>query len=661
MKEIKLMNLTLNNFKGIKYFTIDLNGEDIRVFGDNSTGKTTLMDAFNWLLFNKDSNNRSDFAIKTLLNGKEINNLDHEVEASFLIDGQPLTLHKVYKEKWTKKRGAPMAEFTGHETNHHIDGVPVKKKEYTEKVDSIVKEEVFKLLTSPTFFPEQLKWQDQRATVIEVSGDVEDEDVFAYNSKLKGLPAVLNGRTIEDHKKVIAARRSEINKELTSIPVRIDEINNSLPKEAIDLPTIEKKVSVVEKKIDESTAQINNIKNGSAVIGKQNELRQIEMDLESIKRELESESVEQGFKVQTKIQEEQSNISNLNRKKDDAEHLINTHQKDISSMDEGLKKLRERWSELNVKEYTHTHENDGVCPTCSQDLPVAEIQAAKEKAVAAFNLSKSNELVEINTKGKNFNVDKENTLEQIENLNESVLSVQSHIDAKTSFVSELSDKLNSLREAVKNARQDTRYQSKLQEQLKVSDAVIELKDSAESAVVEIEKEVAQLRAQRNELNEQVAQQAQVKSSNKRIGELEEKQKELAAEFEKLEGELFLTEEFTRSKVELLTEKINAKFKHARFKLFDTQINGGITEVCEVTYLGVPYSSGLNSAARINVGLDICSTLQKHYGIKVPIWIDNSESVVELLDIDTQMISLSVSGKDKQLRIEKQSDKEVGAA
>ncbi|MHC8425130.1 hypothetical protein ACUZ22_02350 [Bacillus velezensis] len=134
-------------------------------------------------------------------------------------------------------------------------------------------------------------------------------------------------------------------------------------------------------------------------------------------------------------------------------------------------------------------------------------------------------------------------------------------------------------------------------------------------------------------------------------QLEEEQKGLAEEYEGLQHQLYLTEEFVRTKVDLLEEKINNKFKFARFKLFKSQINGGLEETCETLYEGIPYSSGLNNAARINVGLDIINTLNEHYGISAPIFVDNSEAVTKLIDTNSQILSLIVSEKDKQLRIE----------
>lgn len=658
MKTIKLMNLTLRNFKGIKEFELVLSGGDVRIHGDNATGKTTLYDSFLWLLFGKDSNNRADFAIKTLdEDGNEINNLEHEVEAKFNVDGQQLALRKVYKEKYTKKRGQVTAEFTGHETYHYIDDVPAKKKEYEDKIKSLVDEEVFKLITSPTFFNESLKWQDRRKALIEILGDVGFEDVLAYNSDLKELSTILQNRTVEDHKKVIAERRKAINKELDMVPVRIDELRKSTP-DALDVSSIETEVAAVEKQLDEHATQINNIKNGSAIVDLEALVKTFEFELKQIQNELESEATEKGFQVQTKIQEEESNLAILQRKKDDAVHKVNVLEKDVIRFNEKLVELRERWSDINNRQH-HDHTGDGVCPTCNQSLPEEEVEAAKEKELAAFNLDKANQLEGINNLGKSITEDKTQTLEQIEGLKERVSAFGPQIESKEKAIEKLKVELESLRNQIKDARQDERYISKTKEIEEANEQIVSLKANAKLAVLDVEKEVDVLRAKRTELNSKLAQQAQIKTNQKRIAELEERQKELAVEFEQLEKELFLTEEFTRSKVELLEERINSKFKFARFKLFANQINGGLTEVCETTVNGVPYGSGLNNAARINVGIDIINTLTEHYGIQAPIFVDNAEAVTQLIDTDSQLISLVVSEQDKQLRIEKQVDEAEG--
>lgn len=660
MKTIKLLNLSAGNFKGLRELALDFSDDNTKIYGHNGTGKTSVQDAFLWNLFGKDSNNRADFAIKTLdEDGKEIPNLEHVVEASYDIDGQPLTLKKVFKEKYTKRRGQVTAEFTGHETNHYIDGVPVKKKEYEEKVSSIVDENIFKLITSPTYFNESLKWQDRRKVLLEILGDIDMQDVIEYNNALKELPTILQNRTVEDHKKVVAEKRKEINKELEMIPVRIDELTNSMPDE-IDVSSIESEVATIEKQLDDFATQINNVKNGSAVNEKQNLLRQIELDLKEIQNELESEATEKGYQVQAKIQEEQGNLSVLQRKKDDAKHEVERTHREVIDIDNKLVKLRKDWANVNERQFEQTHQ-ESTCPTCNQDLPAEQVKVAHEKALYEFNLSKSNDLEIINANGKDLSVKKAELEGGMQTLIEDAESFKSQIESKEKAIKKLKVELESLRNQIKDARQDERYVSKVKEQESTKEEIKALQGNAQEAITGLENEVSALRTKRAKLNEEIAKQAQIKANEKRIAELEERQKELATEFEQLEKELFLTEQFTKSKVELLEERINSKFKYARFKLFDTQINGGLQEVCETTVNGVPYGSGLNDAAKINVGLDICQTLQEHYGIKAPVWIDNSESVVDLLDIDTQMISLIVSGEDKELRVETQVDEAEGVA
>ena len=659
MKTIKLTQLNLRNFKGIKEFHLDLANGNAKIYGDNATGKTSIYDSFLWLLFNKDSNNRADFAIKTLdENGKEINNLEHEVEASFEVDGQPLTLKKIYKEKYTKKRGQATAEFTGHETNHYIDDVPVKKKEYEDKIKSLVDEEVFKLITSPTYFNEALKWQDRRKTLLEICGDIELDDVVKANNKLIDLPTILQNRTVEDHKKVIAERRKSINKELDMIPVRIDEIEKSTP-EQVDAAALEVELKAVEGQLDEKATEINNIKNGAAIVDKEALAKQLELELQQLQNELEAEAREEGYKVQARLQEESSNLSILKRKSDDLGFQIEIKNKDVQVFDEKLVELREQWAVVNAEEYEHKH-GEGVCPTCNQDLPAEQIEEAEQKAIAEFNANKSKRIEEVNEKGKQISEDKKEALEAIDNLKKEFDALDPQIKEKEKLIKKLEEKLQVQREAIKEARDSQQYLTNKLEIEETKKEIESLKENAQQAVVGVEKEVEALRIKRNELNSQLAQQAQIEANAKRVTELEQQQKDLAEEFEKLEHELFLTEEFTRLKVELLEERINSKFKFARFKLFEEQINGGLKEVCETTMNGVPYGSGLNNAAKINVGLDIINTLTAHYGIQAPIFVDNAEAVTQLIDTDSQLISLVVSEPDKELRIEveKQSESEV---
>ncbi|KIO60201.1 hypothetical protein B4065_0127 [Caldibacillus thermoamylovorans] len=651
MKEIRLLELNLKNFKGIKSFSLKANGNNVRVFGDNATGKTTLFDSFVWLLFDKDSNNRKDFSIKTLdKSGRVIHNLDHEVEAVFLVDGKTLTLKKVFSEKWTKKRGAAVSEFTGHTTDYFIDGVPAKKKEYDQLISSLISEDVFKLLTSPSYFNEQLKWQDRRKVLLEVCGDITDEEVIASNKELEQLLDVLNGRTIENHRKVIAARRKEINDQLEKIPVRIDEINHNLPDLSnLDKSALEAQISQINAEIDEKQDLISNIRNGAAITQKQKQIQEIEIELLQIKQQHEAGSKDELYKLKARIQEEESNISLLDSKAKNIQMQISYNEKNIQQIEAQLEVWRTDWSQINSQEFTH--DELCACPTCGQDLPEDQVIAAREKALAQFNLEKSKKLEEITNKGKNGAVQKQKLLNDNEKLLKEIDKLKAEVAKKQEAISKFETQLQAVKSTIIDITENPLYVAKLQEKQQLQKEIGELQLSANESIQSVQMEILELKQQRDQLNADLGKFSILKQTEQRIQELEMQERELAAEFEKLEHELFLTEEFIRAKVNLLEEKINSKFKYARFKLFDQQINGGLQEVCVTTFDGVPYDSGLNNAAKINVGLDIIATLSEHYGFKAPIFVDNAEAVTKLLDIDTQVISLVVSEKDKQLRVE----------
>ena len=650
--KIKLLNLKLVNFKGVKEFELQADGEDIKVFGDNATGKTTVFDSFVWLLFGKDSQNSTQFEIKTLRDGKPIHKLNHEVEATLLVDGQELTLKKVFKEKWTKKRGSVAESFSGHTTDYYIDGVPSKKKEYEGKISEIVDEEVFKLLTNPAYFNEQLKWQDRRKTLLEIAGDVTDEEVIASNESLAKLTEILGNRSIDDHKKVIASKRKEINQELERIPIRIDEINRNLPDvNGLDKQTIETKLNDLSKQIDAKNDEINSIKNGSEVNEIKKQISDIELQIANVHNEHTQNEQQELFKLKTRLQEEESNLIVLRNDLKAKEQQKQINESRIKDFEKQMNELRNKWMEVNGEEFDH--ESNCTCPTCKQDLPVEQIEEVKQR----FNLNKANELESINEKG----IELKNKVDELKQINE---RIQSEIDKTTEIGKEKAKEVEQLKGKIEKAEsevtpvEENEQYIKLQEEKEALEQKIEvLQQSVDESVQKVQQEVTLLKEQQNALQMDLSKLQQSEQSLERISELEAQERQLAQEFEELEHQLYLTEEFIRTKVDLLEEKINSKFKYARFKLFEQQINGGLKEVCETTYEGVPYSGGLNNAARINVGLDIINTLSRHYGVSAPIFVDNAESVTSLIDIDAQVISLIVSAGDKELRVETENQNE----
>jgi DNA repair exonuclease SbcCD ATPase subunit len=654
MKEIKLINLKLQNFKGVKSFELNADGQDIKIFGENGTGKTTLFDAFVWLLFDKDSQNQKDFGIKTLVDGEVQHNLNHEVEATLSVDGVDLTLKKVYAEKWTKKRGSATAEHTGHTTDHFVNGVPCNKTEFTKKIAEIVSEDVFKLLTSPSYFNEQLHWTKRRDLLLEIAGDISNDDVLATDEKLKVLKEQLTKHSIDDLKKMIASKRKEINKQLDDIPIRIDEISrNKSDTGVLKKGDINTQIEQLNNDIELKTDNLNDLRNGSEVNKIKKELSDIELKLSQVKNRHEQDNLADVYKLKSRLQEEQSNLSILKSKATNEMQRATDTEYNIKIIKEDMTKLRAKWSEINAQELQH--EDKCECPTCKQPIPQEQLDEAREKAESDFNAWKSTELESIQKQGVS-NKERVATLEkELESINKNVDKIKSQIEDKEKVVAKLEKELADKQEKATPIEENEEYQQLIATKSELNDKISRINESIDKEVAKEKKEIESLRKERNSYQAEILKFEQRDRDIKRIAELEAEQKELAKAFEEQEALLFATEEFTRKKVELLEDKINSKFKHARFKLFDEQINGGLQETCVTLFDGVPYDKGLNNAAKINVGLDVIDTLSKHYGVRAVIFVDNAEAVTKLLDIDSQIISLVVSEKDKTLRIEKQEE------
>lgn len=663
MKIVQLQDLHIEAFKGVAKFELIANGQNVSIFGDNATGKTTIADAINWLLFDKDSHNRKDFAIKTLdADGNEINHLDHTVQATFIVDGAPTTLRKLFREKWTQKRGAATKEFSGHETKYYIDEVPAKKKDYDAAVDSIIPENLFKLLTNPFYFSEQMKWQDQRALLVEIAGNVTDQEVAAGRPELTQLLDALEGKSFNDYKKIVAERKKTLNTELKEIPIRINEAQKQLVP-ATDSEPLKAELADIEKAINELNETIFNIKNGGVVATKQQELAQVTAELTAYKSEFSANSNEELYKLQVRYQEEQSNLLNLQRPAHDLDVRIGNCDKSHHEVLQQIVKTEQERAALlatykTEKAVEFTYEDTCTCPTCKQNLPQEQLDAARQTALEAFNLAKSQKLDAIVTKGKELAQGIESlknaadsAVQTLNGLRQEFSAASEKVVAKQQELEKLDGKLQALQASAPRIEEDARYIELTTKQRELNENIEQLTEHALEASLDVENEKMELVSRKREIDAQLAQMANMDVLQKRIDELKEQETLLVQQYQQIEQKLFQVEEFTRLKVDMLQERINSKFADVTFKLFEDQINGGLNEVCEALYNGVPFSKGLNNAARINAGIDIINTLSARYGVQAPLVIDNAEAVTKLIDTPAQCIRLVVSEQDKALRVE----------
>lgn len=646
---VKLEKLILKNFKGIKEKEICFS-DKTNISGDNATGKTTIFDAYSWLLWGKDSLSRKDYEIKPYdENNNVIHNLESTVEGVFDIDGKETTFTRVFKEVWTKKRGSNNETFTGHTTDFYINEVPKKKKEYEERISEFVSEDEFNLLSNPKYFNEILDKKERRKILLSLVDEVEFSNLVEVNPDFKDLD--LENYSLDELKAMAKSTCKKINDKLKEIPARIDELEATKTKD--DFEELEKKQDTIRsqiKALDEKLAGTNNI---SEEI---DEKYKIIADLKEKKSEILSEFEE---KKRLKTREYEDRIHELNSKISVIEFEIDNSQSSIERfktdiMNDVLKKDQIEFK-LNTtrKEYLEIYNKkfDGSlnCPTCGKEFDPEK----KEEIIKHFNLDKSKKIEALSKEGEALNKELKEIKDRKQRIDQEITTLEKTIEKLNKSKEENKKNIDLCKKMIDGVSQvkiNPTDESEIKDiENEISKVEDEISNMGKVDNSEILKQKEDLNKELEGINSQVSLKGLNEQLDSKIEQYMDQEKKLSKEYEEKQRILYLCEEYTKAYTEMVSEKINDLFSYVEFKLFDTQINGGIQETAEATYKGVPYGS-LNSAAQINAGLDVINSLSKHYEKEIPIFVDNAESVNELAETNSQLITLSVS-KFKNIRVE----------
>lgn len=632
---MKLVQLNLQNFKGIEFGDFRFTNNTI-IRGDNATGKTTVFDALCWLLFGKDSLDRADFQIKTLKNGEPVHNVNHMVQAAFdNEDGTGFTLKRIYREKYSNPRGGEV-KLTGHTTDYFINDVPSKEKEYKAFINNMINEDVFKLITNPLFFNEQYTWQNRRKLLLEMCGDVDDASVINSKDELKRLTELLNGRSVDEQRKIIASKKTAINKELDMIPVRIDEAVKCKPtpleaeqKLKDDIATIETAI----KQLDEDKSVIVNGLDGAERTAK---IREVKRKLADRKSQLMNEHTDNERRLEHEYKLSLVQLQMAESERDrykDREYELDSQ---IKQEEARIEKLQAEFDTFNKQQF-----DDENCPTCGQPYP-AEKRAELE---AMFNIQKATNLEEWQKLIDSAKALRQNYIEQKE-----IMQVKA--DGMSSQIEELSNTKDTKQKAMNEVGEVDLDNDVQVNDLKAELFMLELDEdnTSDDQLKRIDSELSELADKRSTLQTELTKYDIIRDVTKRINELEQEQQRLINEKNLVDETAFLLDEFVKAKVEMLEDTINKHFTITTFKMANVLVNGSVEDCCETMVDGVPYRS-LNNAARINAGIDIINALTKFYGVTAPVFIDNAEAVTKFVNCNSQTIKLIVDETCKELCVD----------
>ena len=640
--DIKVLGLYLSNFKGVTKFDLETDtGQSVTVRGPTGSGKTSLKDAFMYLFTGKNSKGEASFGIKTTdEDNEEIHHLDHSVECELSIDGVSKVFKKVYKENWPTKRGASAAMFSGHSVDYSIDDVPIQEKGFDIEFGKIIDKNTFRLLTDHAYFisknfqiptpgkkGKKAAWEDRRHLILDiVGGDVDDGDVIDSNPDLATLSDILGNRSLDEHRAVVSARKPKIKERQKEIPVSIKEINGLIA-DASEYDPIE-----IGQKIKEFEAKLQTAKDDQSCATLRKQKIELDIKLTEAKAEVIKARKNATKDVEDLIDSLENDLKKPTRELEDTKGARRLGESEIKRVTERMDILRLEFNEISSQKFS----GDTNCPACGQDLPEDQVQ----EAVKQHNMTKAQLLAGNNEVGKSLKEESKALKERIDeltieqgNLEKVIEGLNQKLVDALQLEGDISSQV-SPEEAKHQKTVDT-----LQSEINTISAMIEENKPPDTFGLE-----STLKVERQKLSEIDASQR----SMARIDELDEEEKKLAEEFERLEHETYLMDQFTVSRVNLLEDKIASKFAVTRFKMFNRLVNGGIEETCIPILNG---SSNLSTGEEMIVGLDCIKTFQQHYGIKAPAWLDDCVLLTSEQEIDCQVISLVADKACSELVVE----------
>ena len=642
MTEIKIKRLVLENFKCHKILKLDFMGGNASIYGDNASGKTSIYDSLTWLLFGKDSqgNGEKNIEIKPLDANGEVK--DHDaltsVEAVLDVNGDEVTLRRTYKEVWSTKRGSATATYDGNTSEYYVNGVPCKRNAFQDAVNELVSEDTFRMLTSVSHFANNISWQDRRAVLFRVAGVMDDKQILATNEAFAPLVESMGKLSLEDYKKKLLAEKRKFVGAKTEIPARISECQKTIEDiQGLDFTKAKAQVEALQATLNGVSAKIISIEHDNAADQKRLEIGQAQLELSQLENENKAYRNQQTA-GSVNVHGLSVRITSLRKQQEIKKRSLENESAYITQLDTKITASRSEWMSVNGETFTV-----GNCPTCGQNLPAEQVKRAKEQ----FEVDKQVRLSKILDAANTIKATKamaeerfNNGADEIAQIDAEIADLQVQIDAAEASKVEPKDMDDyaERKDAIK-ARMQTLSEELADMMMASADVIEKLRDEKTEIMAAISVQMAI-----------VNKESLLDYSRNRVEELREDARNAAECLEAIEKMLFLMDEYSRYKTRFVEDSINGMFRIARFRLFREQANGGVEDRCDVVYDGVPYIS-VNNGMKINLGIDIINTLSTAYGVRVPLFVDNAESVTHLEKCDSQIIRLVVSEKDKELVVQ----------
>lgn len=673
MKVVTLKSLHIQNFGNIKDMTIEF-GKQTYIKGKNESGKTTIGDAYSWLMTNHLMNGGQAGGIRPVKNGVREDFVDIVVEAVFDIGGRDVTIQKTQSQEWTTKDG----KFKGNVNKYMINDIPKKEKEYREYIEAnIMTQEKFELCTNATALL-NMDNTKRRTTLFRMVSEFSDEDVINTEEKFNPVRDMLPDGTVEEliaRAKYQIGGRGRTDKglqgKLDEFPARIDEAS----KKIADVAEFELKIDGMKDELDKLDEQEQGLND---LISAYDQKSKKILDLKIKKSEI-IQKANEGIASRRKklnedvvlLEQEKRNAENdLRMAEMDLKYAsieVRQHESDLKKWEKAFDEWKEETfddSELDKIKAETFDENNVICPVCHREFP----ENMKNEKIQSWQLYKDRRISDQEKKKNDFDVRHDERHEEIRIGGVESEKGRKSAEGKANLAEQKISKIKkSISDLIIKITEKEKELSELPETVDLS-SNIEYQEIASEIVQEEEtlrqmdngsEQKANIKSERDRIVSEISSyQAQIKASHDaqdRVNELEAQRKETAQKLDDCQRELDLLRDFQKKKCEMLTEQVNALFKYTKWVLFKfNEGDDGYREICEPSYKGIKYNERLNHGGRSLIDLDICNAFQNFYGVSLPIVLDDFDGVTgntkSKMDVfDRQVIYLVADEGD--LRIE----------
>lgn len=635
-----LKNIKIENFKGISHLEMEFNPTMTEIVGDNATGKTSLLDAYLWVLTGVDSAGNGKFKVQPVdENNNIIPKLTTRVELVMDISEIEHTIVKELHQSWTKDD-----KFKGSSAKYYIDDVPYKEGDYNKKIAELLCDvKNFTLLSSLGAFL-SLDMRERRAKLMEMAGDVED-----ISGQYPNVAAELaKGKSIEDMIIQYNHRIKDLNEKQQDIPVRISENEKDMPTADFDVLRAE------EKKIEQRISEIDGIlAQGSQARAVLFQEHQKKIDaLNNLKTQLNEVVMSLSEQRRNKINSLNESLYELKNQKmtkelkaKEVSNLIIFNEAEVERLGRELSNLRNQWKEINARQFNG--KTDKECPTCHKPFTEEEMTVALNAMVEAFNKSKVSALELVTSSGNELSAKRKDIVLTTSALKNDLEVINKELADITKQMSNIQSEIDSVPtvDALKAASKEYAKINAQVEEMQVE--VFQHSDKSEDAEDQLLQEKKVLQANLKDVVTLLAQEQNIAKIKARTEELLKEGKAIAEQLAQQQALLMEVKEYKSHYISLVNDKVSQLFQIVKFQMYEQNTsNDGVKEMCECLVGGVPYTTNLNDGARINAELDIINALSSWLDLSVPVFIDNKERVTSLLPMgNSQVITLSVVAKE----------------